>query len=108
MRKAVTALGASREAAALLGAAIRSARLRRHVTLAELAERVGVSKQTMIRIEAGEPSVAIGRVFDAAIIVGVPLFDSDEVGRSRELDLARRELALLPARAFMPKIDDDF
>lgn len=60
-----------------------------------LAERVGVSTPTITKIERGNPSVAIGTVFEAARLVGVELF-----GGHGELagEIARNELALLPQR----------
>ena len=93
----------------MLGATIRAARLQRRWTAADLAERVGVSRPTIAKIERGDPSVAIGTVFEAATIIGVPLFD-DQVTRQRYATSKRTELALLPARARRPSgtVDDDF
>lgn len=77
--------------------------------MAELAERIGVSRPTMAKIERGDPSVAIGTVFEAAAVLGVPLFEGDET-RSRHGAHKRVEVALLPARARRRKVvvDDDF
>jgi transcriptional regulator with XRE-family HTH domain len=108
MKHSAATLEASREVVQLLGLAIRSERIRRHATISQLADRVGISKPTMIRIEAGDPSVSIGRFFDAAIVMGIPLFDKDADGWGSELARARREAALLPARAVMPRVNDDF
>lgn len=99
----------AREALELLGGSIRAARLRRKWTAAELAERVGVSRPTLASIERGDPTVAIGSVFEAAAIVGVPLFDG-ELTRRRSAAQLRTELALLPTRARRANTatDDDF
>jgi len=43
-----------------LGGDIRNARVRRKLTTLELAKRVFVSENTMIRVQKGNPSVAIG------------------------------------------------
>jgi transcriptional regulator with XRE-family HTH domain len=97
------------EALAILSAAIRSARLRRGWTLEELADRVGVSKPTMLKVERGDPSVAVGTTLEAAALVGVPLFDVDDRARERYLAHKRAELALLPAAARRRRpVDDDF
>ena len=77
------------------GESVRAGRLRRGWSVATLAERVGVSAPTITKIERGNPSVAIGTVFEAARLVGVELYGGNE-------DLAgqvvRNELALLPQR----------
>lgn len=98
-----------REAALLLGARIRAARLERRWTLNELAERVGVSRPTLGRVERGDPSVGLGIAFEAAALVGVPLFEADDRVRRLELVRAQDRLALLPRKARQPlKVDDDF
>ena len=100
----------TRAAVSLLGAQIAQARRERGWTAAQLAERVGVEAHTIGRIERGEPTVAIGLVFEAAVITRTPLFGVDE----RELKpleaAARRYLALLPTRVRKARIeiDDDF
>lgn len=98
------------EAARLLGMQVRRARLERRWTLEELAERVGVNHNTMRKVERGDLSVGLGPAFEAAALVGVPLFDADLERRklaSREVEAS---LALLPGRARRPvrEIDDDF
>lgn len=93
----------------MLAQATRAGRLRRRWTVRELAERVGVSIPTIIKVERGDPSVAIGTVIEAAVLVGVPLFDADSKTRARYAAQQAAELALLPAAARPgPVIDDDF
>jgi len=104
----VTLSPSTRDALRTLTIAIRVGRLRRGWTVAQLAERVGVSHATITSLEAGRPGVAVGTVLEAATLVGVPLFSSDEVQRSSHEALLRTELALLPATARQRKIDDDF
>jgi transcriptional regulator with XRE-family HTH domain len=97
------------EAARLLGAQVRLARRERGWTLHELAERVGVTRPTMSKIERGDPSVGLGVALEAAALTGVPLFLED---RSRvPLEAARldAQLALLPQLVRKPAApDDDF
>ena len=62
-------------ALSLFGAQIRQARPRLQITTTELAERVGISRTTLVKIERGDPYVEVGLVFEAAVLVGIPLFD---------------------------------
>jgi transcriptional regulator with XRE-family HTH domain len=97
------------EAAKLLGANVRLGRRQRRWTVAELAERVGVSEATMLKVEHGDPGVRLGIALEAAALVGVPLFDED--GPRRALEAARIDdrLALLPQRVRQPlEVGDDF
>ncbi len=104
----------AREALVLLGRRIRLARKRRRLSEKGLAERVGVARSTLQRIEGGDPAVQIGLVFEAATIVGVELFRP--AGISLRPDIARADeiLALLPATVRGPDadgrapVDDDF
>ena len=61
----------SRDAAQLLGRLIRRARIEQGLTAEALAERAGISRGLVQRIERGEMGCAIGAVFEAAAIVGV-------------------------------------
>ncbi len=68
-----------------------------------------MSKPTITKVERGEPGVAIGTVFEAATLVGVPLFGSSAPSRARYAAQKQAELALLPATARpAPEVDDDF
>jgi transcriptional regulator with XRE-family HTH domain len=97
------------EAIQLLAWSIRAARVRRRWSSADLAERVGVSRSTISKMEHGDPGVAIGTFFEAATLVGVPLF-VDDATRQRYAAQKQAELALLPATARRPRrpIDDNF
>lgn len=97
------------EAARLLGAGVRLARRRRRWTVAELAERVGVSEATMLKVEHGDPGVRLGIAFEAAALVGVPLFDEDRSRRVLEASRIDDRLAVLPQSVReSPDVDDDF
>jgi len=45
---------------AALGARIRNVRLRRDYTMLEVSRRAGISRETLSKVEAGEPSVSMG------------------------------------------------
>jgi transcriptional regulator with XRE-family HTH domain len=94
----------------LLGDSIRTHRLRRCWSIDELARRVAVSHPTIIKIERGDPTVAIGTVLEAATLLGVPLFDPDPTVRARHQERLSTELRLLPRAGRMTtgEADDDF
>lgn len=96
------------EAARLLGRRIALARRERRWTVAELAERVGCSAATMGKVERGDPSVALGTVFEAAALVGIALFTDDTAALAREAELLEARLAVLPQRVRRRHVDDDF
>ena len=100
----------AREAVALLGLMIRSARIERDITVAEVAERAGVSRGLVHRIEKGEMGSSIGAAFEVAAIVGLRLFEAEPKTLTRHLSMERDRLALLPqsVRAEATKVKDDF
>ena len=98
------------EAAELLGAKIRLARIERKFTVLELAERAGISRGLLQRIEKGDMSCGLGSVLEVASLVGIPLFASDREDLSTKIRRADNYLTLLPksVRRTPPVIDDDF
>lgn len=100
----------SREATILLGQLIRRARIERKITAGELAERAGLSRGLVQRIEKGDPGCAIGAVFETATIVGLRLFDADRAGLSQAIGATTATLALLPkaVRASRIEVKDEF
>lgn len=57
---------------------IKIARKERGITQEELAERIGVSRMKVNRIESGNSQVAIGSVFEACFVLGIPLMGCDK------------------------------
>ena len=100
----------SREAAAMLGALIREARNARRLTAQELADRAGISRGLLQRIEKGNLKCEIGAVFEVATIVGVNLFDADESTLTKYLRQTKEKLSLLPksVRKTSKVVRDDF
>jgi transcriptional regulator with XRE-family HTH domain len=97
------------EATKLLGNQIRLARRERRWTTQDLAERIGVSLPTLLRIERGDPTVSLGAAFEGATILGVPLFDQDVSRRQMEAARVDDRLALLPRTVRKTvRIDNDF
>jgi transcriptional regulator with XRE-family HTH domain len=100
----------TRAAVRLLGTEIARERKRRRVTAADLAERARISLMTLRKVERGEPSVAIGIVFEVAVLLGIDLFGTADEVRART-GRAQESLALLPRRVRHPQadeVDDDF
>ncbi|MEI9806078.1 MAG: helix-turn-helix transcriptional regulator [Pseudolabrys sp.] len=93
-----------------MGQLIRQARIEKKITTGELAERAGISRGLVQRIEKGDPGCTIGAMFEAAAIVGVWLFDPDKAALSGAIDANRKTLVLLPKAVRAPKIEakDDF
>jgi len=85
-------------AAQLLGAQVRQARIQREWTVRELAERAGISAPTLLKVERGDPSVALGTAFDLAVLTGVPLFFEDRARLASEAPRAQERAALLARR----------
>jgi len=100
----------TRDAVVLLGQTIRQARIAKKLTTAELAERAGVSRGLIQRIEKGDPGCTVGAMFEAAVIVGVPLFDIGETTMGRAIGASNTILTLLPKAVRAPKLKavDDF
>jgi transcriptional regulator with XRE-family HTH domain len=100
----------TREAGILLGKQVRLGRKQRQWTEHELAERAGISRATLQKIEKGELSVAIGLVFEVAALVGVRLFDQESPSLASHITRTDDKLALLPGSVRRPgkAVDDDF
>jgi transcriptional regulator with XRE-family HTH domain len=86
----------AREAAELLGLMIQNARIERELTVAEVAERAGVSRGLVHRVEKGDMGCSIGAAFELAAIVGLRLFEAEPTTLTRYLSMARGKLTLLP------------
>ena len=100
----------TRHAATLLGKQLRISRKERKLTAQDLADRAGISRGLLQRIEKGNLKCQIGAVFEVASLVGLKLFDADEsslIERIRQVD---DKIALLPKhiRTSNKVVDDDF
>lgn len=54
------------------GDILRAGRIRRNLTQADLANRVGVSRKTLERLEDGNPGAAWGLAIDVCLTLGLP------------------------------------
>jgi len=88
----------AQEAATLLGGQIKLGRKLRKWSEKNLAERAGISRATLQKIEKGDMSCAIGLIFEVATLVGVNLFEQDKLPLARHIEQTRDKIALLPKR----------
>lgn len=72
----------------IMGEQIKMARLRRNLTAKLVAERAGVSRATLWKIENGDPSTAIGMY--AAVLHALDKMDSDLLLVAKDDELGRR------------------
>ena len=100
----------ARHAAALLGKQIRIGRKERKMTAQDLADRSGISRGLLQRIEKGDLKCQLGAVFEVAALVGIKLFDADELALTTRIRQADDKIALLPKHIHPGKkvADDDF
>lgn len=100
----------STDAMHLLGATIRAERKTKRMPELELAERAGIARSVVQRIEKGDMSCGVGIVFEAAHIVGISLFDAEPSRLASQIKQVEDKLTLLP-KAIHKKtkvINDDF
>src|SRR5688572_25644072 len=88
-------VGDEAEAVGRLGERLRLARLRRNLSQADVADRAGIVRKTLVDLEAGKPTVSIGVLVKAMAVLGylerVPaLLESDPVGEDLEIAHGRK------------------
>ncbi len=99
----------ARDTVQLLGLMIRSTRIERNITISEVAERAGISRGLVQRIESGNMGTSIGVAFEVAVIVGLELFETEPSNLKRHLSIERNKLVLLKSvRKKKRKINDNF
>jgi len=98
------------DATHLLGKLVKYGRTAKKMTAQDLADRVGISRGLLLRIEKGDPKCEMGTVFEVAALVGVKLFDADSKALSSNIEQIEDKLALLPktVRKKRKAVDDDF
>lgn len=92
-----------------LGQRLRIARIRRGWSVAELASKAGINRNTLTALELGKPGTAVGVCFTVLWALGLDrtldgLADPDADPHGKALEAARR-----PVRAGKPrKASDDY
>lgn len=87
-----------------LGADIRSARLRRRLMQSLIAERAGISLNTLAKIERGDPGVGIGNVAAVLWALGFGTAFADLASAQNDTTGLILEEERLPERIRKPKI----
>ena len=92
-----------------VGQNIKTARIRRNLTILELANRVHVDERTIIRLEKGDPSINFKNLVTVLMVLGLEdsVFDladpnADELGRALELQKYPKRVRK------MDQLSDDF
>lgn len=92
-----------------VGQNIRTARIRRNLTILELANRIHVDERTISRLEKGDPSINFKNLVTVLMVFGLEdsVFDiahpnADEVGRALELQKQPKRVRK------MDQLSDDF
>lgn len=82
-----------------MGENIKLARLRRKLSSEQVAERAGIGRSTLVKIEQGHPGVGIGNYLNVLRVLGLEqdfllLAKDDELGRKlQDAQLITRERA---------------
>ena len=87
-KKSVVLLPETENILAQMGEQIKLARLRRRISATLVAERAGVSRATLVAIEKGAPSVAIGCY--AAVLHALNYMDKDLLLVAKDDELGRK------------------
>jgi transcriptional regulator with XRE-family HTH domain len=80
-----------------LGQRLREARLRRSISTLLFAERMNVSRDTLNRLEKGDPSIAMGTYARALRVLGIEK-DLDKMAQDDELGRKLQDLKMPVAR----------
>ena len=86
-----------------LGSDIKSARLRRRLPMALVAERAGISTKTLASIEKGEPGVSLGNVAAVIYAMGIGTPFSEILDQKNDSFGLMLDEERLPKRARLPK-----
>lgn len=80
-----------------LGERLRLARCRRSLSTVAFADQMGVSRETLRRLEAGDPNVALGTYLRALSVLGLDQ-DIDAIARDDEAGRKLQDQALIRGR----------
>jgi len=100
----------AREAALYFGQLIRSCRLEKKMAAQELAERAGISRALLSRLEKGDLKASLGAYFEVATILELSLFEADRRELEKRIPVLQEKLSLLPQRIRKTReiLNDDF
>ncbi len=88
-----------------LGSDIRDARLRRRIPVAVMAQRAFISRTTLVKLEKGDPGVAMGTYATVLFVLGmidrlreIASARSDEVGLALDEERLPKRIEIRPRR----------
>lgn len=98
------------EALQVMAGLIKTGRKEKKQSMQDVADRAGISRGLLRRIENGDVKCEVGVVFEVASIVGVNLFESDEHQLAFHRKGIQEKLSLMPksVRKASKQVDDDF
>ncbi|MGO4703134.1 helix-turn-helix transcriptional regulator [Dyella sp. 2RAB6] len=88
---------AAQRAIKALGERLRAARLRRKMTQAVMAERVGVSVPTLAKLEDGDPTISLATMFRVLAVLSLAA-DLDKLAADDKLGRELQDALLAPPR----------
>lgn len=104
-----------RELLTLLGKLFSLARKNQKWRQVDLAKRLGITRQTVARMEKGDPTIAVGVYFSAAWMLDVPILAGMDPSNTKTQDVLTKLITYLtealPQRTSTPKekpVDDNF
>lgn len=80
-----------------LGERLKLARLRRRLTTTAVAQRAGISRSTLYKVEAGDAGATLGTYLRVLAVLGLD-GDLDVVAADDRVGRKLQDLALMPAR----------
>ena len=92
-RRSPTLFPAQHRQLAAFGERLRLARKRRRLSTVQMAERVGVSRDTFTRVEKGDPAVSLGIYVRVLRVLGLDA-DLDLIARDDALGRKLQDMAL--------------
>ncbi len=94
----------------LLGKQIQLGRKKHNWSESDLAERAGIARATLQKIEKGYSGCAIGLFFEVAVLVGLKLFDPESSSLAHHLAQTEDKLTVFPKkiRGKTMVVDDEF
>jgi DNA-binding XRE family transcriptional regulator len=100
----------SQQALKTLGNLIKTVRQKQNASQVALAERLAVTRQTVMAIEKGDAKVAIGTVFECAHVLGIPLFSDNPQQLLQWQATLNTFSGILPKkiRPKKPRVSDEF
>jgi transcriptional regulator with XRE-family HTH domain len=90
-----------------LGQDINDARRRRRITIELMAERAGLSKATIAKVEKGDPTASIGAYSTVLFVLGLTDRLNDLADSSHDLIGSHLEDEKLPQRVRLPQKKKD-